>query len=60
MQHVNGKTLCHNEGQLQRQTLNRHTEDESFVQDIEHFQNLTQKAKQVLNEAKLYPSNCMK
>ena len=57
---MKGKTLCHNEGELQQQTLNQHTEDESFVQDIEQFQKLTQKAKQVLNEAKLHPSNCKK
>ena len=34
-QHVKRKALCHIKGELQRQTLNRHIEDKSFVEDTE-------------------------
>ena len=60
MLHITAKTLCHSKGELQRQTLNRHTEDESFVEDTEQLQKVTQKAKQVLIEAKLFRANCTK
>ena len=40
--------------------LNQHNEDESFVDDMVQRQELTEKAKQLVIEAGLYPINYIK
>ena len=49
--------MCNSNEELHRHILNQHTEDESFVDDIVQLQELTEKAKQLLIEANLYPAN---
>ena len=40
--------------------MNQHTEDENFVEVMVQLQELTEKAKQLLIEANLYPANYIK
>ena len=54
------ETMCNSNGELQQHILNQHTENESFVDDMVQPQELTEKAKQLLIEANLYPANYIK
>ena len=51
------EAMCNSNEELHRHILNQHTEDESFVDDMVQLQVLTEKAKQLLIEANLYPAN---